>query len=222
MPDPADIIRVGSDSSGRDLWMTAYMAQWFEGVKRHLDFTPVVVQGAFMVRNGGGAADSGGFHDGGGCLDLRTWDRTSDQIGQMVRVLRIGGAAAWYRTPSNSGMDEHIHIVLGSDFHLTANAALQWRNYLAGDAGLDGPARDPHWRPDPIVTTPPDDYMEEPVSPEQEDRIAEKAAAKVWATQFTINRDKKNERTLDLEQGIRELLQRAAKDDPDDDPRNDG
>lgn len=174
------VIHVGVDSGGRDLWMTVYMARWFEGVTRELGWKPTIVQGAWMARNGGGVSASDGFHDAGGCLDLRTWDRSPEQIQQMIRVLRIGGAAAWYRTPAQ-GFDEHIHLVLGSDYGLNYNAQTQWRNYLAGDAGLSGSAPDYHWRPDPMVTVPPDRYLEEPVSPEQEDRIAEKAANKVMA-----------------------------------------
>lgn len=216
----SDVIRVGTDSGGRDLWMTVYMSRWWGGVVRHLGWEPTIVQGAFMARNGGGAQDSEGFHDGGGCLDLRTWDRSSEQIGQMIRVIRLGGAAAWYRTPGQ-GFDEHIHLVLGADYHITNNALLQWRNYLAGDAGLDGSQPDYHWRPDPLVLEPPDDYMEDPVDEVQEDRIARKAAKEVLGSSLVINKGKKNERSLSIEQAFREILQRAAKDDPDDNPSND-
>ena len=175
-----ELFQVGTDPSGRPVLMTAHMRDWWAGVMRHLDFTPVIVQGAWMRQAGGGASDSGGFHDFGGCLDLRTWDRSTDQQLQMIRVLRLGGAAAWRRTPAQ-GFDEHIHLVLGSDPGIGADAEQQWRNYLAGDAGLDGPQRDNEWRPNPIVTFPPDDYMEAPVDEQQENRIADKAADRVIA-----------------------------------------
>ena len=174
------VIYIGVDSGGRDLWMTVYMKRWWDGVVRELGWTPTIVQGAWMARNGGGASASGGFHDAGGCLDLRTWDRTAEQTQQMIRVLRLGGAAAWLRTPAQ-GFDEHLHLVLGSDYGLNPSAQQQWQNYLAGDAGLAGSQPDYHWRPDPIVTVPPDRYMEEPVDEAQENRIAEKAADKVIA-----------------------------------------
>ena len=159
MPD-SDVIRVGTDSGGRELYMTRYMQAWWEGVVRHLGWRPTIVQGAWMSRAGGGVSASDGFHDYGGCLDLRTWDRTDTQKQQMIRVLRSGGAAAWVRFPSQ-GFDEHIHLVLGTDPGIGYNAAQQFRNYLGGDAGLSGSQTDYHWRPDPMVTVPPASYMTE-------------------------------------------------------------
>lgn len=157
-----DVIRVGTDTSGRKILMTAYMAAWWARVVAELGFRPTIVQGAFMARvPGGGAADSEGYHDAGGCLDLRTWDLTPDQSERLVRTLRNFGAAAW-RRDERHGMDPHLHFVLGTDKPMTPGAWEQWRDYLTGHDGLSGNGPDYEWRPNPIVTTPPEeDEMKE-------------------------------------------------------------
>lgn len=150
-----DVILYGTDTSGRGVYMTKYMRAWWERVVEDLGFEPTIVQGAFMTRNGGGASDSAGYHDQGGCLDLRTWDRTADELEQMVRTLRRFGAAAWRRDVAHGGMDPHLHFVLGTDQPLDSGAAYQWRQYLAGRDGLASNGSDYEWRPDPLVTEPP-------------------------------------------------------------------
>lgn len=152
MPD-FTVVTVGTDSSGRPIKMTHYMQEWWLETCEHLGFTPVIVQGAFMV--GQGAAASAGYHDKGGCLDLRVWNLTEDQQGKVVRTLRRRGAAAWLRDKTHGGFDPHIHLVLGSDKPLADGAAWQWQEYVAGRDGLATRGKDYHWRPDPIVLTPP-------------------------------------------------------------------
>lgn len=160
MPD-FTVHSYGTDTSGRTIYMTAFMHDWWEAVVTALGFRPTVVQGAFMTRNGGGAADSAGYHDQGGCMDVRTWDLTGSQVDALVRACRERGGAAWRRdkTPAHGGMDPHCHITLGSDSPLSAGAAASWRSYLAGDDGLAGGRTDYEWRPSPLVTTPPEDDM---------------------------------------------------------------
>ena len=149
----------GTDTSGRPIYMTVYMADWWEQVHTDLGFAPTIVQGAFMARiPGGGAAASAGYHDAAGCLDLRTWDLTEAQVEQVIRTTRRHGAASWVRDERH-GMDPHIHLVLGADSPLADGAAWQWEQYLAGRDGLSSGGRDYHWRPDPIVTEPPEDDM---------------------------------------------------------------
>lgn len=154
MPD-FTVRKYDIDSSGRPIYMTTFMADWWKQVTDELGFVPTIVQGAFMARAGGGATASAGYHDAAGCLDLRTWDRTPQEVERMVRVLREHGAAAWVRD-ARHGMDPHLHLVLGADYPLAAGAAQQWRDYLAGLDGLASRGRDYHWRPDPIVTEPPE------------------------------------------------------------------
>lgn len=153
----ADTVSVrGVDPSGRPILATDRMWTWWEAVCAELGFTPTVVQGSFMSRvPGGGAADSAGYHDLGGCFDLRVWDLTGPQQERLVRTLRRHGAAAW-RRDQRHGMDPHIHLVLGVDRPMTTGAASQWSAYLSGRDGLASNGRDYEWRPDPVVTEPPE------------------------------------------------------------------
>lgn len=160
----------GTDSSGRTIYMTAYMHDWFEGIVRELGFRPTIVQGAWMVRNGGGASESAGYHDGGGCLDLRVWDRTATQVEAMVHATRWGGAGGWVRDKTHGGFDPHLHLVLGTDDGLSPGAAWQWLNYINGGDGLSGGGHDYHPRPRPLVTVPPDSLMEVPLKLDKEDQ----------------------------------------------------
>ena len=176
MPD-FTVIRLGTDSSGRSIYATRYMAEWWEAVCDELGFTPVITQGAFMVRNGGGAAASAGYHDAGGCFDLRVWNLTSSQVEQTIRTLRRSGAAAWLRNAQHGGFsDPHIHLVLGTDAPLAPGASYQWLNYLGGGDGMGG--SDYHERPRPLPTKPPASLLEDDMKPEDFDkiqRIVEKA-----------------------------------------------
>lgn len=147
-------VRVGTDTSGRPILMTRKMRNWWRRVETRLRFKPTIVQGAWMAHAGGGAAASAGYHDGGGCLDLRVWDLTPEQQQRTVRVLRSMGAAAWLRDQRH-GMDPHIHLVLGSDAGLSVGARRQWLDYLDGKDGLASGGPDYHWRPNPLVATPP-------------------------------------------------------------------
>lgn len=146
----------GTDSSGRPIRMTPYMAAWVEGLAWRLGWRPVIVQGAWMTQ---GAAASAGFHDGGGCLDFRTRDLTIGRCRDLVAACRAGGAGAWLRDAEHGGMDPHLHLVLGSDVGLAPGAAGQWRDYLAGRDGLASRGRDYHPRPDPLPIEPPEDWL---------------------------------------------------------------
>lgn len=147
------VITTGSDSSGRTIKMTRFMRDWWNGTCEELGFRPTIVQGAFMA--GAGAASSAGYHDKGGCLDLRVWDLTDDEQVKVIRTLRRRGAAAWLRDEKHGGMDPHIHLVLGVDVPLHSGADWQWHEYVAGRDGLASRGKDYHWRPDPLVLKPP-------------------------------------------------------------------
>jgi hypothetical protein len=182
--DGSDVRRRGTDSAGRDLWMSDYLADWWEGVVRELGFRPAIVQGAHMLLNGGGAEASAGFHDKGGTLDLRVWDLSQTQVTAAIHATRNGGAASWVRDERH-GFDPHIHLVLGSDFDLSTGAAWQWLNYLHGGSGLgDGSTQDYHWRPDTIPLKPPDRYLKGlyDMTPEEVRQIVREEVAKaVWS-----------------------------------------
>ena len=161
MPDFTVASR-GIDTSGRAILMSQFMADWWQAVVDRLGWEPVIVQGAWMSRiPGGGASASAGYHDMGGCLDIRTHDLTTAKIDQLVRVLRRHGAAAWRRDQQHGGMDPHLHFVLGADADLAPGAADQWLDYRAGGNGLTGSSAGPdyEWRPKPLVLTPPEEMF---------------------------------------------------------------
>lgn len=148
------IHRYGTDSSGRPIYMTEYMKQWLDNVLARPRVKPfahkvTIVQGAWMAKAGGGAADSAGYHDGGGCLDFRTWNLTTTEVNHLIVAMRLEGAAAW-RRDHRHGMDPHIHITLGGDRGMTSGAKFSWSEYLAGRDGLARRYRDYEWRPSPI------------------------------------------------------------------------
>lgn len=167
------VSKIGHDPNGRPIFMTTYMRLWWATVCHELGFTPTIVQGAFMARAGGGADASAGYHDLAGCLDLRVWNLTDDQVEKTIRTLRRHGAAAWLRDKRH-GMDPHIHLVLGTDHPLAAGAAYQWRQYVRGRNGLADDGPDYHWRPRPLVIEPPEDDM--PYTEEQLEEIMARAA----------------------------------------------
>lgn len=167
MPD-FTVTRHGTDSSGRGIYASAYMWDWWLGVLDALTFAPTITQGAWMTLNGGGALDSAGYHDGGGCFDLRVWDLTDKQVSTLIRTIRAHGAAAWLRNPQHGGFDDpHIHLVLGTDADIDDGAAYQWRDYIADGDGMGG--RDYHPRPNPLVLTPPEVDM--PLNKDDLDKI---------------------------------------------------
>lgn len=157
--------RRGTDSSGRGIYASDYMWEVWLAVLAHPLIQPfahkiVITQGAWMTVAGGGAKGSAGYHDGGGCFDLRVWNLTDNEVRTLIRVLRMFGIAAWLRDKVHGGFtDAHIHLVLGTDHDLDDGAAWQWSQYLAGRNGLASSGPDYHWRPSPLVTTPPEDDM---------------------------------------------------------------
>lgn len=169
--------RRATDSSGRGVFASDFMWAWWLRCCDELGFTPTIVQGAWMTLAGGGANQSAGYHDGGGCFDLRIRDRSSTERGRMIHVFRSMGAAYWERYESQ-GFDLHAHLCLGSDADIDDGAFQQWREYLAGGDGLTGSAPDYHWRPDPIITTPPpEDFMASSETEHKLDRIILQGAA---------------------------------------------
>lgn len=152
LDDPYDVRQYGTDTSGRKILMNARMALALEVVCRQLDFTPTIVQGAYMARLGGGAADSAGYHDAGGCLDFRTWDMPVGGIDKFVHAMRAVGWAAWRRDAAHGGFDPHVHAVLMGDRDAAYGAIDQMHQYEAGLDGLSSRGADYEWRPKPLVT----------------------------------------------------------------------
>ncbi len=148
MTDPYEVTRFGTDTSQRPILLNQRMIAAWKATLAELDFTPQIVQGAYMARvPGGGAADSAGYHDAGGCIDTRTWDLGVEQEQRLIRAARGLGWAVWKRDQAHGGMDEHMHWVLLDDHEAASGARSQMAAYRAG---RDGGGADYHWRPDPI------------------------------------------------------------------------
>lgn len=110
-----------------------------------LSITPV--QGSY---NKGGVSASGGTHDGGGAVDIRTRNLTTAQRIDLVKALKDAGFGAWYRAPSSS-WGPHVHAIAIEDKEMSPSAAAQVRAFDAGRDGLTGNRPDDTYRPKPKV-----------------------------------------------------------------------
>lgn len=150
---------------------TARRLAWAED---KLGFELTVVQGSY---NGGRVSASAGTHDGGGVVDIRTWNLTETQRQRALAVLREAGLIAWYRTEAQ-GFDPHIHAVELASTTLSPGAARQRAAYQRGRNGLasDGPDDGPKVS---IPTALPDESQEDDMSQYDEvlARIDRNAAA---------------------------------------------
>jgi len=216
-------VRYGTDSSGRAILMTPYMHDVWEALLRSPRVKPfaskvTVVQGAFMASLGGGASASAGYHDLGGCLDIRVWNLSSSELEAFIRASREIGFPFWLRDASHGGMDSHAHGVLGTDAPLASGASYQWSEYLAGRDGLASRGRDYHWRPTPLVTRPPAELMMEDDMFEQKDReLLQQAARDIAASrQGSYKRDTKLAKRVTAVEKAVDVLGRLADDAKDD------
>jgi len=153
--DAYEVFRYGTDTSGRAVLMNRRMAAALNATHARLDGKrPTLVQGAYMARLGGGAPDSAGYHDAGGCLDWRTWDLASLGLSpsRVIAALRQVGWAAWVRDQNHGDMDPHIHGVLLGDTDAASGASSQMTAYRNGLNGLYPSGPDYHPRPNPIPT----------------------------------------------------------------------
>lgn len=164
------VIRVGTDTSGRPLYMTRYAWSVWKAVLAHPDVKPfahkiTLVQGAFMERvPGGGASASAGYHNKAKCWDVRTWNLTRRELNILVRVCRFEAAMAIWRrdyTAKHGGMDPHAHVTFGADQPGSSGAIASWKGYVRGTNGLANGAADYEVRPSPLVLRPKASLFEE-------------------------------------------------------------
>lgn len=127
-------------------------------MEERLGYPLTVVQGSY---NAGGVAASAGTHDGGGVVDLVSWDAKN-----KVRVARELGAFAWLRAELPGVWGEHIHLGIRDHGRLAPAAQAQQQAYDAAPPrdGLAGNRVDETWHPDPAVTFafPPERLAKEP------------------------------------------------------------
>lgn len=97
-----------------------------------------MVQGSYSSS----VSASGGTHDGGGAIDLRTWQHTKTDVVKMVKALRMAGFAAWKRGFGGDNFDPHIHAIAIGDRQLSSGARNQVAEYFRGGDGLIGSAPD--------------------------------------------------------------------------------
>lgn len=123
-----------------------------------------IVQGPWMIYAGGGAVASAGYHDRGGCIDIRTWSLSSAELALFILVASEYGFQFWRRDAEHGGMDPHAHAVFGSDYDLSPGAAEQVRELLGtprGDGLAGSYGRDYEHRVTPIRQGPPDNLLQE-------------------------------------------------------------
>lgn len=169
MPD-FTVIRVGTDSSGRGIYMTRFRWQVWQALLRRPRVTPfahkiVIVQGGFMGRNGGGAAASAGYHDGAGTEDVRTWNLTPEEQRILWWEAALLAIIFWPRGPAAhmGGMDAHGHSCSGWDHPISSGIAAQWRDAMPPNRGSGLASGGPDYvkpRP-PWVAFPPAELLQE-------------------------------------------------------------
>ncbi|MFN7134210.1 MAG: peptidoglycan-binding domain-containing protein, partial [Myxococcales bacterium] len=138
--EPAHDYRRVSYSGGLMNMRTKIMLQRAEkyAAKMGVRVPFTVVQGSFSHH----VSASGGTHDGGGALDLRTWDRSVSDVQKIVKALRMAGFAAWKRGYGGDSFDKHIHAIAIGDRQMSSAARSQVAEYFRGGDGLVGSAPD--------------------------------------------------------------------------------
>lgn len=186
-------------------------------MEERLGYPLTVVQGSY---NAGGVAASAGTHDGGGVVDLVSWDARN-----KVRVARELGAFAWLRAELPGVWGEHIHLGIRDHGRLASQAQDQQRAYDADPPrdGLAGNRVDDSWHPDPAVTFayPPEVLSKAP----EENRVTRARDAITQAVHdlgeaAALLAETDEERTVaqgqvddlrELRRGAREVLERLPK-----------
>lgn len=119
---------------------TKVMLQHAESLAKKMGVSvPVfVVQGSYNH----GVSASGGTHDGGGALDIRTRGRSVSEVQKLVKAFRMAGFAAWKRGYGGDSFTPHIHAIAIGDRQLSSAARNQVSEYFRGGDGLIGSAPD--------------------------------------------------------------------------------
>ncbi|WBQ03795.1 peptidoglycan-binding domain-containing protein [Kribbella sp. CA-293567] len=132
MTNAYDRVSLGKDSSGRAVTVNRRTKLMLELTAKASGVTPTIVQGSYRGANG--ASASAGTHDGGGVLDLRTWNLTAAQRNRWTAAARAVGFIVWYRTVLQ-GFTPHLHIIAKGDRDMSPSAE---RQVYAANNGRNG------------------------------------------------------------------------------------
>ena len=144
---PEDYTRVelnGSTLNQRTVSMLLHAQELYGGEIKLTGYA--ITQGSYST----GVSASFGTHDGGGAVDLSvlregTYTVLWDDIGPLLRALRVAGFAAWLREYGELYADSpiHTHAIAIGDMELSPAASEQLTGpagYLRGYSGLPFPA----------------------------------------------------------------------------------
>lgn len=181
----------GTDTSGRPILMSDGLWDWHRGFMWRLGKSmrerTYVSQGACMAFVGGGAGDSGGYHDFNGALDYSLKRYTWDERLEWAYLARELGGIAWPRDEAHGGMEIHGHVAFPWDERPIDDGIFVQRNeYVAGGDGLLGGAPDYVRRPDPLILTPPKGTLMSDVLDEIRNVIREEVGKAVLNAQVNI------------------------------------
>lgn len=137
MSDAYQRVTVGRYSDGRNMVINKRTQAMVDMVEYRLGFNLTMVQGSYNTAT----SASAGTHDGGGVIDMRTWDLTETRRNQALAVARQVGFYAWYRTAAQ-GFDPHMHWVAKGDAQLSPAAKQQAKDAEAGYNGLASHLKD--------------------------------------------------------------------------------
>jgi hypothetical protein len=156
----------GMGGTDHTIWMNRRMWAAWDVTIAELGFTPRIVQGAYMAAHGGGAKDSKGYHDFGGCIDTSVIGFDEKKIREILRVGRDVGWAVWHRIADLDNLDsDHMHWCLLDDERAASGALDQMVQYRHNPSqnGLSSRAedRDADLTPRPVVVFDYDKYLEE-------------------------------------------------------------
>lgn len=127
----------GVDSSGRPLYLSNDTKSRLDQIFDDIGWLPTITQGEYMLRAGGGADDSSGFHNFRCCDDFRIWDHTDSEMDEFINAASKVGLQGWRRDAAHGGMDPHCHAVAcGPHEDASSGAIAQMASVARGGDGL--------------------------------------------------------------------------------------
>lgn len=188
---PGTVKKRGTDTSGRPILMSDGLWDWHRGFQLAIGPSfrsrTYVTQGACMALAGGGASDSGGYHDWNGALDYSLKYLSWPERVEWAVIARDMGGLAWPRDEAHGGMEIHGHVAFPWDERPIDSGIFDQRDeYVAGGDGLLGGAPDYIPRPSPLILTPPKGTLMSDVIAELRQVIKEEVGKAVLSTPVPV------------------------------------